>query len=160
MQKNILVAIDGTPCSENAACTAFALAHRMGAIVMLVMVVKTPSENSSSAAKKYFAEQQKAANKLLQRWVKLGIEGWEVDTEAVLLEGQHIAEEIVTYAESKPFDLLLIGTHGRQGYEKVLLGSVAEQVARLSSIPLIVARRKDTDPRWKLEDEAKGVCHV
>jgi nucleotide-binding universal stress UspA family protein len=149
MLKKILVAVDGTPCSENAACTAFAMARRMGARVMLTSVVVKP-HNSSEWALKNFIHQKAETTELLQRWSRIGEAGWEIAVDSTLLEGEHVAEEIVKFAEEGDFDFVLIGTHGRDGFEYNLLGSVAERVARHSSIPVMIARRKDTDPRWHL----------
>jgi nucleotide-binding universal stress UspA family protein len=169
MLKKILVAVDGTPCSENAACTAFAMARRMGARVMLTSVVIKP-HNDSEWAWQHFIHRKTETQELLQRWARIGEAGWEIAVDSMLLEGEHVAEEIVKYAEEGDFDFLLIGTHGRTGLEYNLLGSVAERVARHSSIPVMIARRKDTDPRWhlgetetNLSEKAKlegGTTHV
>jgi nucleotide-binding universal stress UspA family protein len=171
MQKKILVAVDGTPCSENAACIAFAMARRMGATVVLCSVVLSRGKNSSDWGQKYFLEAKKHALELLQRWAKVGESGWEIAVDFKLLSGEHIAEEIVKYAESDDFDFLIIGTHGRTGVDYTLLGSVAERVSRRSSIPVMIARRADTDPRWQLGEieeiktaqpakASKGESHV
>ena len=149
MLKKILVAVDGTPCSENAACTAFAMARRMGARVVLTSVVLKPHD-SSEWAWQHFVHQKTQTQELLHRWAQIGETGWEIAVDSKLLEGEHVAQEIVAYAETENFDYLLIGTHGRSGFDYSLLGSVAERVARLSSIPVMIARRKDTDPRWHL----------
>jgi nucleotide-binding universal stress UspA family protein len=149
MFKKILVAVDGTPCSENAACTAFAMARRMGARVMLTSVVLKP-RNAGEWAWQNFVHQKAETDELLHRWARIGEAGWEIAVDSSLLEGEHVAEEIIKYAEDGDFDFLLIGTHGRTGLEHRLLGSVAERVARGSSIPVMIARRKDTDPRWHL----------
>ena len=173
MLKKILVAVDGTPCSENAACTAFALARRMGARVMLVSVVESRGKNLSDWGLKYFLGKKEAAHELLKHWTRIGESGWEIAVDYKVLEGEHISEQIVKFAEDEDFDFLLVGTHGREGFDYTLLGSVAERVARSSSIPVMIARRKDTDPRWHvaaLEDaktnplqptpSKEGVNHV
>lgn len=148
MLKKILVAVDGTPCSENAACTAFAMARRMGARVVLVSVVESRGKESGDWGWKHFVRQKQITTELLRRWSRIGEVGWEIAVDFKLLEGEHISDEIVEFSNSQDFDFLVIGTHGRIGFDYTLLGSVAERVARNSSIPVIVARRKDTDPRW------------
>jgi nucleotide-binding universal stress UspA family protein len=157
MLKKILVAVDGTPCSENAACTAFAMARRMGARVVLTSVVLKP-HNPSEWAWQHFVHQKTETQELLHRWARIGETGWEIAVDSKLLEGEHVAEAIIAYAENEDFDYLLIGTHGRTGFDYSLLGSVAERVARLSSIPVMIARRKDTDPRWHV-GEAEHAKH-
>lgn len=47
-----------------------------------------------------------------------------------------VAEEIVGYAESEGFDLIIMGTHGYKGLEKVLFGSVAEKVVKIAPCPV------------------------
>ncbi len=51
-----------------------------------------------------------------------------------------IAEQIVQEAKSWPADLLILGTHGRQGFHHFMLGSVAEGVVRISPIPVLLIR--------------------
>jgi nucleotide-binding universal stress UspA family protein len=50
------------------------------------------------------------------------------------------AEEITRCAERGGFDLIVIGTHGRRGFQRMLLGSVAERVARLAPCPVLTVR--------------------
>ena len=47
------------------------------------------------------------------------------------------AEEIIEYGKSEGIDLIIIGTHGRKGLERILFGSVAERVIKTSSIPVL-----------------------
>jgi nucleotide-binding universal stress UspA family protein len=53
------------------------------------------------------------------------------------------ARTVVEYAEEHDVDHIVIGSHGREGISRVLLGSVAETVVRRSSVPVTVARRDD-----------------
>ncbi len=47
------------------------------------------------------------------------------------------AEEIIDYAKKEKMDLIIMGTHGRKGLEKMLFGSVAEKVVRMSPVPVL-----------------------
>jgi nucleotide-binding universal stress UspA family protein len=58
-------------------------------------------------------------------------------TKAEVIAGD-ISEEILKYTESKGIDLLILGTHGRKGLEKVVFGSVAERVAKTSPVPVLL----------------------
>ncbi len=51
-----------------------------------------------------------------------------------------IAEQIVQEAKSWPADLLIMGTHGRQGFHHFMLGSVAEGVMRIAPMPVLLIR--------------------
>ena len=59
------------------------------------------------------------------------------DTKATVASGD-ISEEILKYIQSKGIDLLVMGTHGRKGLEKVVFGSVAERVAKASPVPVLL----------------------
>jgi nucleotide-binding universal stress UspA family protein len=67
-------------------------------------------------------------------------------TERVLVEGTPSAK-IVDYAEAADCDLIVMGTHGRGGIDRLLLGSVAERVVRTASVPVLTVR---------VGDETKG----
>ena len=68
--------------------------------------------------------------------------GIEVDTKFAILEvmAQHICDAINEEAKRWPADLIVIGTHGRHGFNHLLLGSVAEGVIRLATKPVLVIR--------------------
>ena len=55
-------------------------------------------------------------------------------TKVVLGDG---AEEILKYGETEKIDLIIIGTHGRKGIDRILFGSVAEKVIKMSSVPVL-----------------------
>lgn len=64
-----------------------------------------------------------------------------VNVESVLLEG-HPADELTRYAEENEMDIIVMGTLGRTGINRLLLGSVAENVVRHSKVPVMVIREK------------------
>jgi nucleotide-binding universal stress UspA family protein len=69
------------------------------------------------------------------------VDAWadDVDVERVLLEGAP-STAIVDYATDEACDLIVMGTHGRGGIDRLLLGSVAERVVRTSSVPVLTVR--------------------
>jgi nucleotide-binding universal stress UspA family protein len=62
-----------------------------------------------------------------------------VPVETAVLEGSP-SREIVRYAEAQDCDLVVMGTHGRGGIDRLLLGSVAERVVRASEVPVLTVR--------------------
>jgi nucleotide-binding universal stress UspA family protein len=54
-----------------------------------------------------------------------------------IVKGDHPAEEILRYVKSENIDLVIMGTHGRKGISRVLVGSIAERVFKLSPVPVL-----------------------
>lgn len=65
------------------------------------------------------------------------------------------AAQIVRFAKEYDADLIVIGTHGRRGVDRLLVGSVAEKVVRYAGCPVLVARRKNYAPR----QSARSLSH-
>jgi nucleotide-binding universal stress UspA family protein len=61
--------------------------------------------------------------------------------ESVLLEGNP-SEELLRYAEKEKMDIVIMGTLGKTGLYRLLLGSVAENLVRHSKVPVMVVRKK------------------
>ncbi|HEY7410439.1 MAG TPA: universal stress protein [Vicinamibacteria bacterium] len=64
-----------------------------------------------------------------------------VDTEILLLEG-HVTRTILSHAEGMDADLIVMGSHGREGFEHLMLGSVAEKVLRKAECPVLSVGRE------------------
>ena len=66
-----------------------------------------------------------------------------IAVETVLLEskGERASTLIVQQADTSRCDLVVLGTHGRRGIDRVMLGSDAEQVARLAAVPVMLVRQ-------------------
>ncbi len=58
-------------------------------------------------------------------------------TKTVVVSGD-ASEEIINYVESQGIDLIIMGTHGRKGMDKIIFGSVAERVVKTSPVPVMV----------------------
>ncbi|WP_458187176.1 universal stress protein [Haladaptatus sp. NG-WS-4] len=82
---------------------------------------------------------------------------YDVSLTTHLVEGPP-NREIVRYAEQGGFDLVVMGTHGRGGIDRLLLGSVAERVVRASTVPVLTVRVGEDDEPVKAEasEEARG----
>jgi nucleotide-binding universal stress UspA family protein len=65
------------------------------------------------------------------------------DTRLVDRPGQRLGEAVAEEARSFEADLVVVGTHGRRGLGRALLGSGAEQVIRLAPVPVLVVREPE-----------------
>jgi len=135
---NVLIATDFSQCSNLALSFGLELAHGYQANSYVVFVVPT-DQFLVAGPEAYMAAKDAARRDLLELKHELRkkhsyIEG--EDYHLFLLEGD-VAESILDFARQKEIDLLVVGTHGRGGLGRALMGSVAERVFRQSPIPVL-----------------------
>lgn len=140
----ILVPTDGSDETERAVRHAAELAAAHDAEIHCVYVVNTasfaslPMETSWEGISDVLEEEGDAA---LQRAQEIAGE-YGVACRTLLIEGSP-GKEIARYAEDEDCDLVVMGTHGRGGIDRLLLGSVAERVVRSSAVPVLTVRVGD-----------------
>ena len=137
--EKILVATDGSDRTQPAVLEALRIGRACGAAVHAAYVIDTSSLESAVsggvAGDAWALLQSEAATALAQ--VKAQGEG--VDVETVILEGKP-ATEIVKYAKEQKIDLIVVGTQGKKGIERLLLGSVAETIIRSATCRVLVVK--------------------
>ncbi|GGM56697.1 nucleotide-binding universal stress UspA family protein [Halarchaeum rubridurum] len=140
MYDRILVPTDGSPESEDAIDEAMELAELTGATVVALYVVDTrdysslPESKWSTLQDELYAEGEEAVAAVAERGDEAG-----VAVEEVVAEGSP-HEVILDTATEEECDAVVMGTHGRSGVERFLLGSVTERVVRHAEIPVMVVR--------------------
>jgi nucleotide-binding universal stress UspA family protein len=118
---DVLFPTDFSPASEQARAVAREMARQRGAVLHVIHVVPpiTDPEDSSGKLKRLAAE----------------LAG-DLRVESALLSGR-VAHQITRYARDKGVGLIVLGTHGRTGVSRAILGSVAESVVRLAPCPVL-----------------------
>jgi nucleotide-binding universal stress UspA family protein len=141
--KKILFAADFSEGSSNSLPYAVDLAKRYGAKLYLVHVIYDIAKTSGSyvphvSLDELYRDMEKTAKADLE---KCFIEEMRAckDVEHVVLKGTPY-EEISRFAEENKIDLIVIGTHGRKGLDRMLFGSTAEQVVRHAPCPVLTVR--------------------
>lgn len=145
MYRNILVPVDGSPTAECGLREAVRLARSAKAKLVLLHVVNELPAFANIEARGYGMEVANAmvekGRRLLEkaqaRAARLGVEGGTVLRRIL---GGPVAPEIVREAARLGSDLIVIGTHGRRGIRRLLLGSDAELVVRRSPVPVLLVR--------------------
>jgi nucleotide-binding universal stress UspA family protein len=134
----VLVPTDGSAEVERAVDHAIALAAEHGAEIHTINVVNpanfsgVPMEGAVQGVGELLREDaESAVEAVAERGEKRGL-----SVESVVAEGSPSAE-IVRYAEQNDCDVIVMGTHGRGGIDRLLLGSVAEKVVRASEVPVL-----------------------
>ena len=146
MYDRILVPTDGSEGMRRVVEHAARLADLHGAALELVYVVNTaavanlPMETSWEGVSEMLREEGEGA---LDTAESVAAEAAPaVGIERTMLEGNP-AHEIVSYADRGDCSLICMGTHGRGGVSRLLLGSVAERVVRSSEMPVLTVRVGD-----------------
>ena len=146
MYQRILVPIDGSPSSQRALEEALGLGQQAGQgtqleLLHVVEIILFPDSEI------YFnyAELQKimrsSGEKILAEAEKMVRQaGVAVQKRLLQADGERIANVIVEEARRWPADLIVIGTHGRSGFSRILFGSVAEGVVHTADVPVLLIR--------------------
>lgn len=141
MFKHIVIALDGSTMSEVALQKGLALAKEQGAKVHLLCVYESTIHTTAEGAIDLTAALRGEAEGIVRDAAKAAAgAGVEATSAAVDAGGRRIATAIVEAAAARGADLIVIGTHGRRGFEHLLLGSVAEGVVRRATVPVLLMR--------------------
>jgi nucleotide-binding universal stress UspA family protein len=140
----ILVAVDGSAGSELALDEAIQLAQTQGAQLRLVHVMdELQWINGFESARAYFDDvlprMRKAGEDLLARGLSRAITA-DVQAELVIQSAGRASDNVADEARRWGADLIVAGTQGRHGVDRVLLGSTAEQIVRHASVPVLLVR--------------------
>jgi nucleotide-binding universal stress UspA family protein len=130
--KTILYPIDRSECSQAAFRVASALARDSGARLVILEVVPPPVVVYGPPNESYLEEMQKELD-------QLNVFDPNIQVERRLFEGIP-ATEILRAAEETHSDLIVMGSRGRGGIRRILLGSVAEAVLRRAVCPVLIVK--------------------
>jgi universal stress protein A len=145
--KKILCPIDFSDTSREALLEAAETAVRRGAQLFLLHVLEERWPHGRTdllAPPEYLAQMTEGAQRDLAAWkeVALQIAPGRVVTEMVR---GHAATQILRTAREGNFDAIIMGTHGRRGLRRLVVGSVADEVARAAPCSVVVVRPKIGD---------------
>jgi nucleotide-binding universal stress UspA family protein len=146
MFKHILLATDGSSASKTAAVLAIELARTHGARLTAVYVISPypylgVGESNAYGFNAYMAAAQEHAGEAHAAVKALAAEGGvPVAVETRIVEDVGAARGILHTAEKEGADLVVVGSHGRTGLVRLMLGSVANRVVSESAIPVLVTR--------------------
>ena len=143
MYDHILVPVDGSEASMDAVAHAAALAGVHGADLHVVNAIE-PQAAVESAGVDIVGAMEDIGRQAIDDATSVAHEAGIDDVQGTILRGSP-HREIVEYAEEHDIDLIVMGTHGRTGLGRLLLGSVTEKVVRVSPVPVLTIRPDDTE---------------
>src|SRR5262249_50837501 len=132
----ILFPTDFSECSDAAFRLASSFARDYGAHLIVVHVYSPPLDHSEEVARR---PPDSYEDSLWKNLKNIRADDLKYDIDYQLVEGD-AAVEILRLAADRPCQLIVIGAHGRSGIERLLLGSVAEQVIRQATCPVLTTK--------------------
>ena len=142
MYKRILVPVDGSPTSVRGLDEAIQLARLTGASIRLVHVLdQVVFVGGGTYTVDVFGILKEAGERIMQEMkARVAAAGIEVSTFVSEVLAGRVCDIVLEQAKAFGADLIVIGTHGRRGVGRLLVGSDAEQVVRLASVPVLLVR--------------------
>lgn len=144
MFSRILVPVDGSAASDQAVRTAVSMASAFRASVAIVSVIDpfafTGVGSDMAYGQNEYLEAARAQADRANIAARNACADGSVQATASVMEGTAVYSSIIEAAEVAQADVIVMGSHGRKGLEKLILGSVTAQVLAHSHLPVMVVR--------------------
>lgn len=146
MYQHILVPTDGSATSDKAVTEAIAMARLSGGSIRLLhlvdaLTVASVADGFASYAAEVLPLLREAGEKVLEAArQRVAAAGVGVETTLREVVAGRVCDLVQQEAAAWPADLIVIGTHGRRGVQRLLLGSDAEQILRSATVPVLLVR--------------------
>jgi len=142
MYKDILVPTDGSPAADSAIEHAVNVAEGFDATIHALYVVDnsaytTLDAGSETVVEALESEGEEAVDRVASAARAAGLEAVTTVTTGAAYRA------ILEYVSDTGIDLVVMGTHGRQGLDRYLLGSVTERIVRTSEVPVLTVRQPE-----------------
>ncbi|HEX7404230.1 MAG TPA: universal stress protein [Usitatibacter sp.] len=153
MYKKIFVPIDGSPTAARGLDEAIKVAQLTGASLRLIHVIEllnftTCIEPVGIYASDAIAVMTKAGADVLERG-KFHAAAKGIAVETALLDNLtlRVSEQVIDQAKTWNAELIVIGTHGRRGVGRLMLGSDAEEIVRKAPVPVLLVRATEVEAK-------------
>jgi nucleotide-binding universal stress UspA family protein len=149
MFERILVPIDGSATSKRGVREAIAIAKLTGARIKLMHVFEPPLLGIGSEAALlrgddiYNVARDAGQNLLSDAAASVKAAGIPVDEQLLEHGGKRLCEQVADTASEWRASLIVLGSHGRRGLRRMLLGSDAEQILRTAPVPVLLVRESE-----------------
>lgn len=139
--KRIMIATDGSDYSIRAAELGISLSKLLKAEITIIYVIDTVvlDQISKVGESDDIENELKRDGERYLKYIRSLAEKEDLKPNTMLLKGRPF-EQIVHLAKSMSMDLIVMGTYGRRGADRILMGSVAERVIEYAPCPVLVVR--------------------
>lgn len=141
--KRIILPVDGSDASRKAAGYAFRIAKLLDADITCIHVIDSPpllKGMNPALVSLYFSQAEKRAKKWMDDVEEIAKKEKAHITSEIIIDVPSVPNAIIEYAAKQHADLIIMGTMGRTGAKKLLLGSVASTVVAHAKCPVLLVR--------------------
>ena len=142
--KNILVPYDGSKYSNHAFKIAIDIAKKYKAKITIVTCLetdfRTPWYGPDSRVKEAILKKQKKAIEENYLMLEKRARAAKISISIKIVVVQSIVKSLLSFAKSNRVDLIVIGSHGRTGFDRLLLGSVANGISHKARCPVLIIK--------------------
>ncbi|MCV0431702.1 universal stress protein [Nitrosopumilus sp.] len=143
MFQNILVPFDLSNQSTRAFKVALDIAKNYNSKVTLLTCIEGDAWHhkyyDARADAELIKKQKKVSKKYLEK-LEMSAKKNNVSIKSQIIASKSVVNDIVNFAKSRKHDLIVIGSHGRTGFDKLLLGSVANGVSQKTKCPVLIVK--------------------
>jgi len=136
----VLVAIDGSDTSMDASDRATSISKEYNAELYALHVIRADVDLLGPHETSEFMTRMRNEGEQYLNKVKLKANEKNIQIKTQIISSTNISGGILDYAEENNVDLIVIGTRGRSGFKKLLLGSVASRVVTYAHCPVLVVK--------------------
>lgn len=140
--KEILVPYDGSSFANRAFNRALDFAEAKNSRITVIIIIKEeypPIIGFSKEKTKLMKAHQRNAEKQIER-LRINAKKQKIPFVSRIKRGNSIVKEIIGFTKTRKFDLIIMGSHGRTGFKKLMLGSVSSGVLNNSKTPVLIVK--------------------
>ena len=138
----ILVPFDGSSFAKRAYNKALDIAQVHDSTITVIIIIKKeypPIVGFSKMQPKLMAAHLKHAKKQIETLKEVAVKR-NISFQSKIKQGTSVVKEILDFTKTHRFDLIVIGSHGRSGFKKLVLGSVTNGIIHHTKCPVLVTR--------------------
>lgn len=143
--RDVLVPTDGSDCATEALAMGVDVANAENATLHLLSVVVVTMLGVDIRSDIQVTMLEESAAEIIDDATALAENDGVESVSGTVEYGPSVHEAILPYVEEHDIDLIVVGTHGRTGFDRYVLGSVTEYLVRTSPVPVLTVRKQTTD---------------
>lgn len=143
--RNVLVPTDGSECANQALEMGIGVANASGAALHVLSVVSVNSLGVDVRSEIQRTALEERANEIIEDASEFADDAGVGSVSGSIEYGQSVHRAILSSLDEQDSDLVVIGTHGRTGFDRYVLGSVTEYLIRTSPVPVLTVRESEQE---------------